>query len=228
MRASVRGAVRRRRHRGGQSAGPLRAPLGRKILSSNGSVAHMVAVVLSRQATARAGQSGETFADAMVAVLGTEAGRQLEELRIGRHANEWVHRWQEELAPRRATTRRRAQREEGERASRDAAWERFVQTEMREMELRKDGQLAGALDRMRGAAPVGLPAALGRLVSEDRRQAEEGLVALMRGGKVSYKRLDALISEDGPARVAANRARTTWLKERRDGWISTKEILPVG
>ncbi len=196
-------------------------------MSVNGSVAHMVDVVLSRQATARAGQSGETFAVAMGAVLGTEAGRQLEELRIGRHANEWAHRWQEELAPKRATARRRAQREEDERASRDAAWERFMQTEMREMELRKDGQLAGALDRMRGAAPVGLPAALGRLASEDRRQAEEGLVALMRGGKVSYKRLDALTQEDGPARVAANRARTTWLKERRDGWISTRESLPV-
>ena len=138
-------------------------------MSVNGSVAHMVDVILSRQATARAGQSGETFADAMVAVLGTEAGRQLEELRIGRHANEWAHRWLEELAPNRATACRRARREEGERASHDADWERFVRTEMREMELRKDGQLAVALDRMRGAAPVGLPAALGRLASEDRR-----------------------------------------------------------
>lgn len=197
-------------------------------MSVNGSVAHMVDVVMSRQATARAGQSGETFADAMEAVLETEAGRQLEELRVGRHGDEWAHRWQEELAQKRAAAHGRARRQEGERASRDAAWERFVQTEMREMELRKDGQLAEALVGMRGAAPVGLPAALGRLASEDRRQPEEGLVALMRGGKVSYKRLDALTREDGPARVAANRARTTWLKERRDGWISTREILPVG
>jgi hypothetical protein len=196
-------------------------------LSSNGSVAHMVDGVLSRQATARAERNGETFADAMVAVLGTEAGRQLEGLRSGRHANEWAHRWQEELAPKRATARERVRRQEDERAARDAGWERFVQTEMREMELRKNGQLAGALDRMRGAAPLALPAALRWLASEDRRQAEEGLVALMRGGKVSYKRLDALTREDGPARVAANRARTTWLKERRDGWISTRESLPV-
>lgn len=200
-----------------------------KILSSNGSVARMVDGVLSRQATARTRRNGETFADAMVAVLRTEAGRQLEELRVGRHGDEWAHRWQEELAPKRATARRRARWEESERASRDAAWERFMQTELREMELRKGGQLAGLLDRMRGAAPWGTsPAALRRLASEDRRQAEEGLVALMKGGKISYKRLDDLTQEDGPARVAANRARTTWLKERRDGWLSTRESIPVG
>ena len=53
---------------------------------------------------------------------------------------------------------------------------------------------------------------------EDRKQAEEGLVALIRGcGKVSYKLLDPLAREDVPARVAANRSRTTWLNERRDG-----------
>jgi hypothetical protein len=92
---------------------------------------------------------------------------------------------------------------------------------MREMELRKDGQLAEALDRMRGTTP----AALVRLASEDRRQAAEGLVALMSGGKVSYKRLDGLTREDGPARVAANRARATWLKDRRDGWLGTRESI---
>ena len=190
-------------------------------MSRNGSVACMVDEVLSRQATARAGQSGETYEDAMGAVLRTEAGRQLEELRVGRHGDEWANRWQEDLAPKRATARERAWREERERASRDAAWERFMRTESREMELRKDGQLAGLLEGMRGATPP----ALRWLASEDRRQAEEGLVSLMRGGKVSYKRLDALTREDGPARVAANRARTTWLKEWRDGWLSTRESI---
>jgi hypothetical protein len=187
-------------------------------LSNNGSVARMVDGVLSRQATARAGRSGEAYADAMAAVLLTEAGRQLAELRDGTYGTEWAHRWQEKLAPKRAAARRRARREESERASQDAAWKRFVQTEMREMELRKDGQLAGVLDDMRGATP----AALRRLASEDRRQAEAGLVALMSGGKVSYRRLEGLTREDGPARVAANRARTTWLKERRDGWLYTR------
>lgn len=199
-----------------------------KILISNGSVACMVDEVLSRQAAARARRNSETLADAMAAVLRTEAGRQLEELRVGRHGDELARRWQEELAPKRATARRRARREESERASRDASWERFMQTELREMELRKDGQLAGLLDRMRGAAPRSTTPALRRLASEDRRQAEEGLVALMQGGRVSYKRLDDLTQEDGPARVAASRARTTWLKERRDGWLGAGESVPVG
>jgi hypothetical protein len=47
----------------------------------------------------------------------------------------------------------------------------------------------------------------------------------MGGGKVSYKRLDGLTQEDGPARMAANRARTTWLKERRDEWLGTRESI---
>ena len=54
-----------------------------------------------------------------------------------------------------------------------------------------------------------------RLASEDRRQAQEGLVALMSGGKVSYKRVNELSPEDVLARIAANRLRTPWLKERR-------------
>ena len=58
-----------------------------------------------------------------------------------------------------------------------------------------------------------------RLASEDRRQAQQGLVALMSGGKVSYKRVEELCEGDMPARTAANRLRTTWLKERRDGWL---------
>ncbi len=63
-------------------------------------------------------------------------------------------------------------------------------------------------------------AALERLASEDRRQAEEGLVALMSGGEVSYKRVEELREGDMPARAAANRLRATWLKERRDGWLA--------
>lgn len=193
-------------------------------MSRNGSVARMVDGVLSRQATARAGRNGETYAEAMAAVLRTEAGRQLENLRVGRHGNEWANRWQEDLAPKRASARKRDRREENERASQDAAWKRFMLTELREMELRKDGQLAKLLDGMGEATPP----ALRWLASEDRRQAEEGLVSLMSGGKLSYKRLDALTREDGPARVAANRARTTWLKERRDEWIGTRESTQAG
>lgn len=99
------------------------------------------------------------------------------------------------------------------------------------MELRKDGQLARTLDKMRETVPQAL---CGRPSRRRCRRSpclppccdwppvlggrpKLGMVSLMSGGKVSYKRLDALTQEDRPARVAANRARSTWLKERRDG-----------
>jgi hypothetical protein len=59
-----------------------------------------------------------------------------------------------------------------------------------------------------------------RLASEDQRQAEEGLVALMRNGKVFYKHVEGLSEEDMPARIAATSSRTAWLKERQeDRWF---------
>lgn len=97
-----------------------------------------------------------------------------------------------------------------------AAWKRFMQEELRELELRKGGQLARWLGQ---ALPGEPPAALERLALEDQRQAEVGLVALMSGGKVSYKHVAQLSEKDMPARTAANRLRTTWLKERQDGWL---------
>ena len=124
---------------------------------------------------------------------------------------------QEELARKREQTRKRKEAEEV------AAWKRFVRTERRQLQLRKDGQLA----RLLGEPLSGeLPAMLQRLVSEDQRQAERGLVALMSGGKTFYKDIDDLAPEDMPARIAANRLRTTWLKERRDEWLGKGEIQP--
>jgi hypothetical protein len=49
------------------------------------------------------------------------------------------------------------------------------------------------------------------------------LVALMSLGKVYYKRLDELCPDDMPARIAAIRLRTTWLKERGDVWLPQEE-----
>jgi hypothetical protein len=97
-----------------------------------------------------------------------------------------------------------------------------MQAELRELELRKDGQLAKLLGE---PLPGEAPAALRRLVIEDQRQAEEGLVALMSNGKVFYKHVEELSEADMSARVAANRLRTTWLKERLDGWLGRREGL---
>ncbi len=188
-----------------------------KIIHEKQKVADMATEVLSRQAKTRTEQTGETFTVAFEAVAETEAGRKLVELRDGPHRKERAARWQEDLALEREKERKRARKGEERCRARLAAWERFMRTEAREIELRKTGQLAELL----GEALPGEPAeALRRLASEDRRQAEEGLVALMSNGSIAYKRLVDLSESDMPARSAAIRLRTTWLKERHDGWLS--------
>ena len=186
------------------------------------SVAEMANEVLARQAAARARMTGESPEVALEAVLRTEAGRRLKELREGEHSDERVDRWQtslpreraEERRQRRLEERRRLQEQERIRARR-AEWESFMRKERRELELRKEGQLAESL----GEALAGeSSAALRRLAYEDRRQAEEELVALMSQGKVYYKRLEDLAEGDMAARIAADRLRESWLKERRDRW----------
>jgi hypothetical protein len=124
---------------------------------------------------------------------------------------------QEALALKREQNRKRREAEKA------AAWKHFVQTEQRQLQLRKNGQLAKLLGE---PLPGELPGILQRLASEDRIQAERGLVALTSGGKTFYKAIDDLDPEDMPARIAANRLRTTWLKERRDGWLGRGEIEP--
>jgi uncharacterized membrane protein YkoI len=182
-------------------------------MQKNQRVTDMAVEVLARQVGARVRRTGEAFEVALTAVLETDAGRQLAEL----HGDENAEDWQEDLAQKRAQERKREQAEERQRAQEAAAWELFMQEELRELEKRKAGQLAELL----GEALPGEPStALERLAYEDRRQAEEGLVALMSMGKVSYKPLDELSPKDMAARIAANRLRMTWLKERRDGWLA--------
>ena len=74
-------------------------------MHSNQIVADMVEEVLARQAAARARWSGETFGDALGAVLRTEAGRQLQQLRDGVHGSERAKEWQENLVRCRAEKR---------------------------------------------------------------------------------------------------------------------------
>ena len=187
------------------------------------SITEMATEVLARQAGARAKQTGESLEAALRAVLQTEAGRRLGRLRNGIHRDERAEQWQPGLPRERAEERRQDQLEERRRLreeerirARKAAWESFMRRELREIELRKDGQLAELL----GEALAGeTPAALQRLALEDQRQAEEGLVALTSNGKVYYKLVEDLTEGDMGARIAADRLREAWLKERRDGWI---------
>ena len=183
-------------------------------------VADMAVEVLTRQARLRAERTGGTVEEALEDVSKTEAGQKLGELRDGPHRDERSDRWQEELAPKRVEERKLAQRQERDRSQRAADWERFMRAELEELELRKDGQLG----RVLGEPLLGeSAAALRRLSSQDRMQAEQGLVAVMKNGELSYKHVGELAEGDMPARVAANRLRTTWLKERRDGWLASKQ-----
>jgi hypothetical protein len=192
-------------------------------MQQNQSVSEMATEVLARQAGARARQTGESLEEALRAVLQTEAGRRLGQLRNGMHRDERADEWQPSLSRERAEERRQAQleerrrlREEERSRARKAAWESFMRKERREVELRKEGQLAELL----GEALAGeSSAALRLLAREDQRQAEEGLVALTSNGKTYYKLVEELTEGDMAARIASDRLREAWLKERRDGWL---------
>ena len=196
-------------------------------MQQNQSVSEMATEVLARQAAARAKRTGESLEAALRAVLQTEAGRRLGQLRDGEHRDERAKQWQPSLAQERAEERRQAQLEERRRLkaeervrARKAAWESFMRRERRELELRREGQLAELL----GEALAGeTPAALLRLAREDQRQAEEGLVALTSNGKTYYKLVEELTEADMGARIAADRLREAWLKERRDRWLGRRE-----
>jgi hypothetical protein len=193
-------------------------------LQKDQSITEVATEVLARQAGTRAKQTGESLEVALRAVLQTEAGRRLGQLRDGDHRDERADEWQPSLLQEQAEERRLARlreerrrlREEERIRAREAAWESFMRKEQREVELRKEGQLAGLLSEALAGEP---PAALRRLAREDQRQAEEGLVALTSNGKMHYKLVEELTEADMAARIAAARLRESWLKERRDGWL---------
>ena len=91
-------------------------------------------------------------------------------------------------------------------------WEEFKQTEHQQLRERREGKLRRALG-------VPLPEEsveeLDRVGEQDRRRAEQGLVAVTdRGGRISYKHVDDLGRLDMNARTAAERLTVDWLKER--------------
>ena len=85
-------------------------------MQKNQRVADMAVDILARQAGARARRTGEPFEEALKAVLESEAGRQLGELRDGSHGYERAQEWQEALPRKRAEERSRARQKERSRA----------------------------------------------------------------------------------------------------------------
>jgi predicted component of type VI protein secretion system len=85
-------------------------PLGRwreeeNTVHDDRSVEEMAHEVLLRQAKARADRTGESIEEALEAVLNTEAGTQLRELRDAPHGEESVEEWQVGMARERAEER---------------------------------------------------------------------------------------------------------------------------
>ena len=78
---------------------------GKGTVRDDQTVAEMANEVLMRQAKARADRSGEPIEEAMEAVVNTEAGKQLRELRDGPHGDEGVDEWQVSMAQERAQER---------------------------------------------------------------------------------------------------------------------------
>ena len=74
-------------------------------VSDDRSVEEMAHEVLMRQAKVRAERTGESIEEAMEAVLNTEAGAQLRELRDVPHGEESVEEWRVGMARERAEER---------------------------------------------------------------------------------------------------------------------------
>jgi hypothetical protein len=74
-------------------------------VSKDRSVEEMANEILMRQAKARADRSGEPIEEALEAVLNTEAGTQLRELRDVPHDEVSVKEWQVSMARERAEER---------------------------------------------------------------------------------------------------------------------------
>src|SRR5215213_10522233 len=97
----------------------------------------------------------------------------------------------------------------------EQAWERYMQAERKDLRARR----AGLLARLLGSPlPEESLDDVARVAEEDRLRAEAGLVELRdpHGEGVTYKPLEELTREDRPARVAAEGARASWLKERHE------------
>ena len=81
-------------------------------------------------------------------------------------------------------------------------------TKLRE---RSEGKLRRALGM---ALPGEAKEQLDRIGADDRRRAEQGIVSIKEGGKISYKHIDDLSSLDMRFVSAAQREEVGWLKER--------------
>jgi len=106
-------------------------------------------------------------------------------------------------------------------------WEIFMSGERKTLVERANGRLGYAL---RTTLPEESREELDRLIEEDRRLAQTGLVSLVaEDGTVSHKHVEELTPEDMPARQRAEVARLDWLMERTDRRLEALgvELKPI-
>src|SRR3954447_26139620 len=97
-------------------------------------------------------------------------------------------------------------------ADHEQAWERYMEAERHELQMRREGHLR----RLLGGPFAGESSKeLERLASEDEARAEEGLVELPSvAGEVYYKHIDDFSPGDRRDRIAAEGAWIEWITER--------------
>jgi hypothetical protein len=106
-------------------------------------------------------------------------------------------------------------------------WDIFMSGERKTLVERANGRLGYAL---RTTLPGESREELDRLIEDDRRLAQTGLVSLVaEDGTVSHKHVDELTPEDMPARQRAEVARLDWLMERTDRRLEALgvELKPI-
>ena len=96
-------------------------------------------------------------------------------------------------------------------ADRQRLWERYMRVERKEIQDRRNGELARVLGP---ALPGESQEELDRLSREDREKAEEGLAELRDGDEVWYKPVEELTRRDRAPRIEAQRKRLEWVQGR--------------
>jgi len=104
-------------------------------------------------------------------------------------------------------------------------WEEFKQMERQQLRERREGKLRRALG-------VTLPGEsteqLDLIGEQDRRRAEQGLVAVMdQGGRIFHKHIDDLSRLDMNARTVAERVVVAWLKQRVQSRKQGSDAPPI-
>jgi hypothetical protein len=103
-------------------------------------------------------------------------------------------------------------------------WEGFMQMERTRLRERREGKLRRALGR---PLPGESKEQLDHIAEQDIIRAEQGLVSIKEGGRISYKHIDDLSPLDMRFITAAERVEVGWLKERVERRKRDAEAPPI-